>query len=261
MARARLRTARRPAAASVQRNHAVAVSDATVNNREVLPRQEPTENQLGRDIGAYVPTAFLGGPVPFDPAHQRIWELALPHLNVRDNDVHTIYAYGIGRALTALHPEADPEVVLPAIILHDTGWSCVPEDEILEAIAPDGGRPDLVLLHEKEGARIAAKVLADVGYDAEKIEEILAIIDGHDSRKTAMSLNDALMKDADKLWRLTPHGVDTVMNWFGLTREQAHLLIDSRLHPFLFTDAARTMAAMLAAITWVDTTPERVDLG
>ncbi len=257
MARARLRTARRPAAASVQRNHAVAVSDATVNNREVLPRQEPTENQLGRDIGAYVPTAFLGGPVPFDPAHQRIWDLALPHLNVRDNDVHTIYAYGIGRALTQLHPEADPEVVLPAIILHDTGWSCVPADEILEAIAPDGGRPDLVLLHEKEGARIAAKVLAEVGYDA---AEILAIIDGHDSRKTAMSLNDALMKDADKLWRLTPHGVDTVMDWFGLTREQAHLLIDSRLHPFLFTDAARTMAAMLAAITWVDTTAERVDL-
>ena len=258
MARARLRIALR--AASVWRNRTVAVSDAAVNNREVLPRQESTENQLGRDIGAYVPTAFLGGPVPFDPAHQRIWDLALPHLNVRDNDVHTIYAYGIGRALTQLHPEADPEVVLPAIILHDTGWSCVPEDEILEAIAPDGGRPDLVLLHEKEGARIAAKVLAEVGYDAEKIEEILAIIDGHDSRKTAMSLNDALMKDADKLWRLTPHGVDTVMDWFGLTREQAHLLIDSRLHPFLFTDAARTMAAMLAAITWVDTTPERVDL-
>ncbi len=227
----------------------------------MLPRTEPTENQLGRDISAHVPTAFLGGPVAFDPGHQRIWQLALPHLNVRDNDVHTIYAYGIARALTQLHPQADPEVVLPAVILHDTGWSCVPEDEILEAIAPDGGRPDLVLLHEKEGARIAAKVLAEVGYDPDKIEEILAIIDGHDSRKTAMSLNDALMKDADKLWRLTPHGVDTVMNWFGLTREQAHLLIDSRLHPFLFTDAARTMAAMLAAITWVDTTPERVDLG
>lgn len=159
MAWARLR----PEAVSIQRNNAVAVRGSAVNNREVLPRTEPTENQLGRDIRAYVPTAFLGGPVPFDPAHQRIWELALPHLNVRDNDVHTIYAYGIGRALTQLHPEADPEVVLPAIILHDTGWSCVPEDEILEAIAPDGGRPDLVLLHEKEGARIAAKVLAEVG--------------------------------------------------------------------------------------------------
>ena len=227
----------------------------------VLPRQEPTANHYGRDVTAYLPPAYIGGPAPMADSHRQIWELALPHLNVRDNDVHTIYAYGIARALTQLHPEADPEVVLPAIILHDTGWSCVPEDEILEAIAPDAGRPELVLLHEKEGARIAAKVLAEVGHDPDRTEEILAIIDGHDSRKTALSLNDALMKDADKLWRLTPHGVDTVMNWFGLTREQAHLLIDSRLHPYLFTDAARTMAAMLASITWVDTIEERVALG
>lgn len=229
--------------------------------KSVLPRQEPTANHLGRDITAHVPTAYLGGPVAIDPRHERIWELALPHLDVRDNDVHTIYAYGIARALVQLHPQADPEVVLPAVILHDTGWSCVPEAEILEAIAPDVGRPELVLMHEKEGARIAAKVLAEVGHDPDRTEEILAIIDGHDSRKTALSLNDALMKDADKLWRLTPHGVDTVMNWFGLTREQAHLLIDSRLYPYLLTDSGRTMAAMLSAITWVDTTEQRVHLG
>jgi HD superfamily phosphodiesterase len=227
----------------------------------VLPPQETTVNHYGRDITGYLPSAYVGGPVAFDAHHRRIWRLAEPHLKVRDNDVHTLYAYGIARALTALHPECDPEVVLPAVLLHDTGWSCVPEEEILQAIAPDAGRPDLVLLHEKEGARIAADVLTEVGHDPDRIDEILAIIDGHDSRKTALSLNDALMKDADKLWRLTPHGVETVMAWFGLSREQAHLLIDSRLHPYLLTDAGRTMAAMLAAITWVDTTPERVALG
>lgn len=227
----------------------------------VLPRQDPAENHYGRDIRGYLPTAFVGGPEPMEPHHARIFELALPHLGVRDNDVHTVYAYGIARALAQLHPEADPEVVLPAVILHDTGWSCVPEDEILSAIAPDAGRPELVLLHEKEGTRIAAGILAEVGHDPRRTAEILAIIDGHDSRREAMSLNDALMKDADKLWRLTPHGVDTVMDWFGLTRNEAHLLIDSRLHPYLLTDAARTMAAMLAAITWVDTTGQRVDLG
>lgn len=227
----------------------------------MIPRQEPTKNDYRRDITEYLPTAFIGGPIPLEEHHRRIWELAVPYLNVRDNDVHTIYAYGIARALTQLHPEANPEVVLPAIILHDTGWSTVPEDEILSAIAPDAGRPELIIQHEKEGARIATEVLTEVGHSPELIEEIVEIIDGHDSRKTALSLNDALMKDADKLWRLTPHGVDTVMNWFGLTREQAHLLIDSRLHPYLLTDTGRTMAAMLAAITWVDTTQERVSLG
>lgn len=227
----------------------------------MLPRQEPNENHYGKDLAGVMPGEYLGGPGPIAAEHARIWELALPHLNVRSNDVHTLYAYGIARALTQLHPEADPEVVLPAILLHDTGWSCVPEEDILRAIAPDGGDKDLVLLHEKEGTRIAAEVLAEVGHDPERTTEILAIIDGHDSRREALSLNDALMKDADKLWRLTPHGVDTVMDWFGLTREQAHLLIDSRLHPYLLTDAGRTMAAMLAAITWVDTMEERVALG
>ena len=63
------------------------------------------------------------------------------------------------------------------------------------------------------------------------------------------------------MWRLTPHGVDTVMEWFGLTREQAHRLIGSRVHQHLFTDAARTMARALAAVAWVDSSPQRVMLG
>lgn len=33
-------------------------------------------------------------------------------------------------------PEADRDVMLPAILLHDTGWSRVPEGEVLEAIRP-----------------------------------------------------------------------------------------------------------------------------
>ena len=70
----------------------------------------------------------------------------------------------------------------------------------------------------------------------------MRIIDGHDSRREALSLDDALVRDADKLFRLTPHGVDTVMEWFGLSRGQAHRLIGSRVHEHLFTDAARTMA-------------------
>lgn len=193
--------------------------------------------------------------------HEAIWRLAAPYLAVRDNDEHTIYSYGVAHVLTELHPQADPEVVLPAILLHDTGWSQAPHDEVLEAIAPDGGRRDLVLLHEKEGARIAGEVLAAVGHDPARTAEIVEIIDGHDSRLEALSLNDSLVKDADKLWRLTPHGVDTVMNWFGLGRDDARRLIGSRVHDHLFTGAARTMAHVLGAIARIDCTPQRLALG
>lgn len=194
-------------------------------------------------------------------AHETIWDRAKPYLAVRDNDVHTLYAYGIGRALLAAYPDADPDVVLPAILLHDTGWSQVPEDDVLAAIAPGAGRPDLVLLHEKEGARIARQILAEVGWDTERCEQVIAIVDGHDSRPAAINLNDALMKDADKLWRLTPHGVETVMNWFGLTREQAHRLIGSRVHSYLLTDVGRGYGCLLASLVSMDTAPARIELG
>ena len=227
----------------------------------MLPPQTPQENFLGRDISGFVADSYIGGPTAMDPHHQRIWALAEPHLDVRSNDVHTLYAYALARALTQMIDGSDPEVVLPAILLHDTGWSRVPADEVLEAIAPGGGRPELIFAHEREGAAIAAEVLAAVGHDEARTAEIIEIIDGHDTRAEALSVNDAIVKDADKLWRLTPHGVDTVMDWFGLTREQAHLIIDERVHTRLFTPEARLLARGLAAITWTDTLPQRVVLG
>jgi HD superfamily phosphodiesterase len=228
----------------------------------MLPILHPRENQLGRDVTSAVPPAGgLVGVVGLPERYAEIWRLAEPYLKTRSNDGHTIYAYGIARALVDLHPEADPDVVLPAIILHDTGWSQVPDADVLDAIAPGGGRPDLVIRHEKEGARIAAEVLAAVGHDESRTEQILQIIDGHDSRREALSLDDALMKDADKLWRLTPHGIDTVMDWFGLDREQAHRLVASRVHDHLLSDAGRTMARALGAVASVDTFPQRIALG
>lgn len=231
-------------------------------NDHVLPKLEPHANHYGRDVSRHLPRAAdVPGLSDPDPHHAEIWARAARHLAVRDNDVHTLYAYGLARALLACLPDGDPEVVLPAILLHDTGWSQVPEADVLAAIAPGAGDRETVLRHEKEGARIASSVLAEVGHDPDRTARVVQIVDGHDSRREALSLDDAIVKDADKLWRLTPHGVDTVMDWFGLTRDEAHRLIGSRVHDQLCTDAARTMARALAAVARVDTLPQRVALG
>ncbi len=48
---------------------------------------------------------------------------------------------------------------------------------------------------------MAEKVLREVNYESAKIAEILEIIDGHDTRPYALSVNDMIVKDADRLAR------------------------------------------------------------
>mgnify|MGYP000335807558 CR=1 FL=1 len=221
-----------------------------------MTKLQPAANFSGLDVAAGI-IAEPDGVIALEPELAALWELAAPFLTVRDNDAHTLFAVGLARALLDAHPEADAAVVLPAIMLHDIGWSQVPPAEVLRAIAPGGGRPDLVLLHEKEGARLAAGILARAGYDAGKVAAILAIIDGHDSRREAISIEDAIVKDADKTWRLSPHGIDTVMDWFGLDRGQALRLCSQRVHGHLFTAEAQAMARALSALESVTLWPQR----
>ncbi|MCK6210117.1 HD domain-containing protein [Georgenia sp. EYE_87] len=216
---------------------------------------------LGRDIGHLVPPgAAVPGLVTLTGCDRAVWESAAGYLRVRDNDSHTLYSYGLATALLAQTPEARAEVVLPAILLHDTGWSAVPEEHILEAIAPRARRPELVRAHEIAGARIAREVLTDLGFASADIEEIVAIVDGHDSRAEALSVDDACVKDADKLWRITPHGLRTVQRWFGLDADEALRLVSIRTHAHLHTAAARAMAGALGALASIDLTAERAAL-
>ena len=221
----------------------------------------PSSTRLGRDIRSHIPPASdVPGVIRLRDSDLAVWELAAPYLAVRNNDSHTLYAYGLARALLALLPDADPEVVLPAILLHDTGWSTVDEELILEAIAPGGGRPDLVLQHEAEGARIAADVLSSLGRDSEIVRRVVEIIDGHDSRLHALNVDDAIVKDADKLWRVTPHGIEIVCGWFGLTREESLRITSLRVQNSLFTEPARAMARGFAAIGSIDVAPQRIGM-
>lgn len=218
----------------------------------------PSSTRLARDIRDHIPSRVrTEGYIALDEREDAIWAAALPYLQVRNNDRHSLYAYGIARALLAQIPDADPAIVLPTILLHDIGWSSVPDEYMLEAIAPGGGRADLVRQHEVEGARIAGEILANLQYAPDVIARIVSIIDGHDSRREAMSPEDAIVKDADKIWRLTPDGLDVVCGWFDLTMDEALRLCCSRVHSRLFTEHGRAMSFALAAIASIDVSVQR----
>jgi len=73
---------------------------------------------------------------------------------------------------------------------------------------------DVRYLHESEGVRLSAELLTSMGYSEDFIQKIGAIIDGHDTRKEAISLDDKIVRDADKLWRFTLTGVSVACDWF-----------------------------------------------
>ncbi len=172
---------------------------------------------------------------------RNIRKLAKPYLATRENDIHTDISMHMAYALIKDLGGAEG-IIIPAVILHDVGWKTVPEELQLEAFGPGATRPELNRRHEVEGARIAGEILKSVDYDADKTREILEIIRGHDSRKEALSLNDRIVKDADKLWRFTREGFMIDKQRFRETSSQELIRLESSLEDWLFTDTAKTIA-------------------
>ena len=174
-----------------------------------------------------------------------IYALAEPYWQTRANEIHVPEAYALARALLAELPQADAAIVLPAILLHDVGYARVPEEDHHRGLAgaPTGWEPEITRRHEVEGARLAGEILAQVGYDPERARRIQEIVDGHDSRTEALSLEDAVVKDADKLWRYTPSGVRIAHAWVDRTPEEFLDFLATRIDRWFFTDAARALAA------------------
>ena len=174
--------------------------------------------------------------------YEEIYRIAEPYWRTRQNDIHVPLAYDFAKRLLTHYPQADAAVVLPAILLHDVGWKVVPEARQAKAFGPQATDKAANRLHEVEGAKIAGEILASLNYNADKVREITAIIDGHDSRQEAISLNDKLVKDADKLWRFTPTGINIDHRRFGIEAETYVNWVSTRIDDWFFTPQAKTMA-------------------
>jgi len=175
--------------------------------------------------------------------YDTIYEKAKPYLTTRYNDIHIALSYDFTRRLLKYYPQANESIVLPAILLHDVGWKMVPEGKQSGAFGPEVKNHEVQRFHEIEGVRIAGEILSKLNYPEDEIHEILHIIDGHDTRLEALSLNDKLVKDADKLWRFTPIGVGIDHARFGIERFAYMDYLEDRVKDWFFTNAAEKMAS------------------
>jgi HD superfamily phosphodiesterase len=174
--------------------------------------------------------------------YDNIYKKAEHLLETRNNTLHTRICYHY--ALILLEAEGgDPRVVLPAILLHDVGYSQLPEKEIKDSFGPIINKPELQRLHELEGVRLAGKILREIDYPADMILSVQALIDGHDTRETAHDINDMIVKDADKLWRYSHEGFFLNFQWFDLDPQAYMERLTSKIPVWFFLETAKILAA------------------
>jgi len=172
--------------------------------------------------------------------YRHIFQLAKPYLNIRRNDIHTEIVYRFAVRLLESEP-GDASIAIPAVICHDMGWSKVPEELHSKAFGPTA---DLTLthLHEIEGVKLAREILLAVGYEPQKTAEILEIIEGHDTRWTALSPSDKIVKDADKMYRFDQTGLVIDAERFNIDKNVHVNWLEKQIERWFFTETGKKLA-------------------
>ena len=186
-------------------------------------------------------------PISLTPASgsdlDPIWRAVVPETRTRSNDVHLPISLAYAERLCDAHPEANRLLVRISIQLHDIGWGRVDETRILaEGFTGDWRKAAIRFEHEKQGCIVAREVLPGLGYDEQFVDEVCAIIDGHDTRKEAYSLEDALVRDADRLWRFDHAGIALASGWFAMDPATYCDRLEAEIVPELKTQAGIDMA-------------------
>ena len=99
-------------------------------------------------------------------------------------------------------------------------------------------------IHEVKGAVIARRILEERGYEPKLIEQIAAIIENHDSGTQIRSLEEALVKDSDKLWRVSQVGFWAEGRRQGVEPEERYRFLKERYQKWFFTKSALAEAEM-----------------
>jgi hypothetical protein len=182
----------------------------------------------------------------YDP----VWRAAEPYMRARKNDVHIPLSFDWAVRLLDHFPQADPDVCLLAILLHDIGWWAIDMETILAEgfRGPNILQSDVRYLHEAEGVRLGAQVLRATGWNDAIIAQVCEIIDGHDTRAEPRHLNDRIVRDSDKLWRYEVTGTAVACEWFNETPAQ-NCLRNEAILPKFETEPARSYAVAALAAT------------
>lgn len=141
---------------------------------------------------------------------------------------HTLRVVAFGKILVE-REKGNPFFIMPALYLHDIGWSQTHYDDWLSTPFSKQENCQAALFHQKKGAELAGKILKDLGYEPKLAPKILEYIEVHDQPERVFALNDlqaTLCFEADRLDRFGELGekrLEAIFNDFQ-SKERADFL-------------------------------------
>jgi putative nucleotidyltransferase with HDIG domain len=178
--------------------------------------------------------------------YQIIWEAALPYQDKRDDAGHAEIVTKFSVKLCELE-KANGDVVIPAAILHDIGWSRLSREEIQIGLGVDTAKDrmhEIRLKHQRESVDLGRKILEEIGYPPELMEKIIEIISQHDTREGFFSKEDGCMRDADKLWQFSQEGFEADIRRKKRTFQEHYAHNEKKINRpgYFFSESAREIA-------------------
>lgn len=148
----------------------------------------------------------------------KMWELAKPYYENGQYGEIEIMPWLIQTCNElCISEELDDSILMPLIILHDTGYSMCPYE--------NPKKIEMVFMHMRYGAQIANEILSKLRYDDKKSKKIIEYISKHDSWRLGHSqeFKDdyilALFSDLKFLSMLSENGFKIEKNRRGLKKE------------------------------------------
>ncbi|WP_028322430.1 HD domain-containing protein [Desulfatiglans anilini] len=190
--------------------------------------------------------------------YKAVWEASTEFLKKgREVDLlHTRVSCDFAMRLLC-HEDGKEEIVIPSIILHDIGYSVIEDEDLYKKTtyfgvhqAQDTGKvysKDIKILHMKEGAILARKILESVNYEHACIDEIVDIVGYHEDVSAfppsdRSNMNRILVSDADKLFRLTPYNFFDILTIHGASENEAFEYLIEMKDKWLVTKTAVLIA-------------------
>jgi len=139
-----------------------------------------------------------------------------------DDWAHTMRSVEYGRYLLE-HEEGDEDIVIPALYLHDIGWSQVDFQDFIHASPGQKVDTTSLSLHMRLGASLAGGILGDYGWDPIKTLAIVEIISIHDEPDIVSAMENPsanLVVEADRLDRYGPESIKRYRAMFGSSKDE-----------------------------------------